>query len=93
MDDLLGWYRALFPNEYSGLYRIKAGIAHLWFVTIHLFDDGNGRLTRAITERVLTQNDDSSQCFYSMSAQTLKKLNNYYEILERTQKGDNDIND
>ena len=60
LDDLLRWYRALFPNGYSELYRIKAGIAHLWFVTIHSFEDGNGRLARAITERLLTQSDDSS---------------------------------
>ena len=93
LDDLLRWYRALFPNGYSGLYRIKAGIAHLWFVTIHPFDDGNGRLTRAITERVLAQSDDSAQRFYSMSAQVLKQRNNYYKILERTQKGDTDITD
>ena len=72
---------------------IKAGIAHLWFVTIHPFDDGNGRLTRAITERVLAQSDDSSQRFYSMSAQILKRRDDYYKVLERTQKGDTDITD
>ena len=83
----------MFPNGYSRLHRIKAGIAHLWFVTIHPFDDGNGRLTRAITERVLAQSDDSAQRFYSMSAQILKKRNDYYKILERTQKGDTDITD
>ena len=93
LDNLLGWYRALFPNGYSGLYRIEAGIAHLWFVTIYPFDDGNGRLTRAITERVLAQSDDSSQRFYNMSAQILKKRNDYYKILERTQKGETDITD
>ena len=153
LDDLFGWHRALFPNGYSGLYRIKvgsirddsqgpmqvvsggygreqihfvaphadklsdelnqflswfntspnqqdnidlvikAGIAHLWFVTIHPFDDGNGRLTRAITERVLAQSDDSAQRFYSMSAQILKQRNDYYKILERTQKGGTDITD
>ena len=123
LDDLLGWHRALFPDNYSGLYLIKAGsirddsqasmqvvcggygreqvhfvapsadtlsddldkflswfntssneqdnidlvikaeIANLWFATIHPFDDGNGRLTRAITERVLAQSDDSAQRF------------------------------
>ena len=72
---------------------IKAGIAHLWFVTIHPFDDGNGRLTRAITERALAQSDDSAQRFYSMSAQILKQRNDYYKILERTQKDDTDITD
>lgn len=70
---------------------IKAGIAHLWFITLHPFDDGNGRLTRAITERVLAQSDGSAQRFYSLSAQILKKREDYYRILERSQKGDCDI--
>ena len=70
---------------------VKAGIAHLWFVTLHPFDDGNGRLTRAITERVLAQSDDSAQRFYSMSVQILKQRDDYYHILERTQKGESDI--
>ena len=151
LEDLLGWHRALFPEGYSGLYRIKvgklrddsqgamqvvsggygrervhfvaphadrifdeldlflqwlnmpssqqdnldlvikAGIAHLWFVTLHPFDDGNGRLTRAITERMLAKSDGSAQRFYSMSAQILNRRNDYYKVLERTQKGDRDI--
>ena len=62
-------------------------------MTIHHFDDGNGRLTRAITERVLAQSDNSAQRFYSISAQILRKRNEYYKILERTQKGDTDITD
>ena len=70
---------------------LKAGIAHLWFVTLHPFDDGNGRLTRALTEKLLARSDGSRQRFYSMSAQILKKRNEYYQILERTQKGDMDI--
>ena len=82
------------PNEQDNIdLVIKAGIAHLWFVTIHPFDDGNGRLTRAITERVLAQSDECSQRFYSMSAQILKKRNDYYKILGRTQKADTDITD
>ncbi|GAF55533.1 LOW QUALITY PROTEIN: Fic family protein [Psychrobacter sp. JCM 18901] len=150
LDDLLGWHRGLFPDGYSGLYRIsihddskgqmkvvsggygrervhfvapstdrlpdelskfllwfnlssneqddmdlvvKAGIAHLWFVTLHSFDDGNGRLTRALTERMLAKSDNSTQLFYSISAQILKQRNDYYQILERTQKGDKDITD
>ena len=72
---------------------IKAGIAHLWFVTIHPFDDGNGRLARAITERVLAQSEDSAQSFYIMSAQILKQHNDYYKIRKRTQKGNTDITD
>ena len=58
---------------------IKAGITHLWFVTIHPFEDRNGRLTRAITERMLAKSDDSAQHFYSMSAQILKKRRDYYK--------------
>ncbi|WP_261869578.1 Fic family protein [Psychrobacter sp. JCM 18901] len=72
---------------------VKAGIAHLWFVTLHSFDDGNGRLTRALTERMLAKSDNSTQLFYSISAQILKQRNDYYQILERTQKGDKDITD
>jgi Fic family protein len=70
---------------------IKAGIAHLWFVTIHPFDDGNGRIARAIADMQLTRADGSAQRFYSMSAQIRKERNAYYAILERTQKGDLDI--
>jgi Fic family protein len=70
---------------------IKAAIAHLWFVTIHPFDDGNGRITRALTDLLLARADGTSQRFYSMSAQILKERNSYYRLLERTQKGDLDI--
>lgn len=70
---------------------IKAAIAHLWFVTIHPFDDGNGRIARAITDLQLSRADGSSQRFYSMSAQIQLERNRYYEILEHTQKGDLDI--
>lgn len=70
---------------------IKAAIAHLWFVTIHPFDDGNGRIARAITDLQLARSDSSNQRFYSMSAQIRKERNAYYEILEKTQKGSLDI--
>jgi Fic family protein len=70
---------------------IKAGIAHLWFVTIHAFDDGNGRITRAITDMQLARADQTAQRFYSMSAQILKERNQYYSILEKTQKTSLDI--
>jgi len=70
---------------------IKAAIAHLWFVTIHPFDDGNGRITRAITDLFLSRSDRSKQRFYSMSAAILKNKKNYYDILEKTQKGNLDI--
>ncbi|MGY4385734.1 Fic family protein [Pedobacter sp. UYP24] len=70
---------------------IKAAIAHLWFVTIHPFDDGNGRTARAIADLLLARADQSSQRFYSMSAQIQQERSEYYTILERTQKGDLDI--
>jgi len=70
---------------------LKAAIAHLWFVTIHPFDDGNGRITRALTDMLLAQSDRSPQRFYSMSAQIRIERKQYYEILEKTQKGNLDI--
>jgi len=69
----------------------KAGLAHLWFVTIHPFDDGNGRIARAIADLALARSENSPQRFYSMSAQIRQERNAYYEILERTQKGTLDI--
>lgn len=70
---------------------IKAAVAHLWFITIHPFQDGNGRLTRALTDMLLAQSDNSTQRFYSISAQIRIERKQYYEILEKTQKGDLDI--
>ena len=70
---------------------IKAAIAHLWFVTIHPLEDGNGRITRALTDMLLAQSDKSNQRFYSMSAQIRVERKQYYEILEKTQKGNLDI--
>ncbi|MEP7319844.1 MAG: Fic family protein [Panacibacter sp.] len=70
---------------------IKAAIAHLWFITIHPFDDGNGRIARAIADMQLARADASPQRFYSMSAQIRKQRNAYYNILEKTQKGNLDI--
>lgn len=70
---------------------IKAAIAHLWFVTIHPFDDGNGRIARAIADMQLAHADKSRQRFYSMSAQILKERKGYYEILESAQRADLDI--
>ena len=72
---------------------IEAAIAHLWFVTIHPFEDGNGRITRALTDMLLAQSDSSTQRFYSMSAQIGLERKGYYEILEKTQKGNLDITD
>ena len=70
---------------------LKAAIAHLWFVTIHPFDDGNGRIARAITDLQLARADNSHQRFYSMSAQIRKERTTYYNILERTQQNTLDI--
>jgi len=70
---------------------LQAGIAHLWFVTIHPFDDGNGRITRAITDMQLARADRSPNRFYSMSAQIERERNAYYDIVEYTQKGTLDI--
>jgi Fic family protein len=70
---------------------LKAGIAHLWFVTIHPFDDGNGRIARAITDMQLARADGSAQRFYSMSSQIRNERSDYYALLERTQKSDLDI--
>jgi Fic family protein len=70
---------------------IKAAIAHLWYVTIHPFDDGNGRIARAIADMALARSEGSSQRFYSMSAEIRQRRKGYYDILEKTQKGDLDI--
>jgi Fic family protein len=70
---------------------IKAGLAHLWFVTIHPFDDGNGRIARAIGDLMLARADESPQRFYSLSAQIQRERKDYYGILERTQKGSLDV--
>jgi Fic family protein len=70
---------------------LKAAIAHVWFVTIHPFEDGNGRIARAIADMALARSEQSPQRFYSMSAQIRRDRNAYYDILETTQKGDLDI--
>ena len=70
---------------------IKAGLGHLWFVTLHPFDDGNGRIARAIGDLLLVRADGSPQRFYSLSAQIQRERKAYYEILECTQKGTMDV--
>ncbi|HWG36717.1 MAG TPA: Fic family protein [Terriglobales bacterium] len=87
MQSFLAW----FEGEKAMDQVLTAAHAHLWFVTIHPFDDGNGRLARAITDMVLARSDHSPQRFYSMSAQIQQERNDYYDILERTQKGTSDI--
>lgn len=83
MKRFLQWANA----KEAGDAVLKAAIAHLWFVTIHPFDDGNGRIARAIADLFLARSDGMPQRFYSMSAQILKERKSYYTILEETQKG------
>ena len=72
---------------------LKSAIAHLWFVSIHPFDDGNGRIGRAISDMVMAALDGNGMHFYSLSRQILKDKKHYYNVLERTQRGDGDISD
>lgn len=87
MRAFLQWFNGQEPADLV----LKAGIAHLWFVTIHPFEDGNGRIARAIADLILARSEHSPQRFYSMSAQIRQERSDYYDILERTQKGDLDI--
>jgi Fic family protein len=87
MNRFLDWFNGSSEKDWV----VKAGLAHLWFVTIHPFDDGNGRIARAIADMALARSERSSQRFYSMSAQIRQESTAYYEILERTQKGSLDI--
>ena len=87
MKAFLKW----FETEHSIDPVLKAGVAHLWFVTIHPFEDGNGRIARAIADMALARSEDSPQRFYSMSAQIRAERNAYYGMLEAAQKGDLDI--
>lgn len=70
---------------------LKAAVAHLWFVTIHPFDDGNGRIGRAIVDMLLAQSEQSKRRFYSLSSQIQQERKGYYQILEQTQKGELDL--
>ncbi len=86
MSRFLDWFETATPDPV-----LKAGIAHLWFVTIHPFDDGNGRIARAIADLALARAEGTAQRFYSMSAQIRTERKAYYDMLESTQKGDLDI--
>ncbi len=90
MDRFLKWLET--PNKRESPL-ISAAIAHFWFVTIHPFDDGNGRIARAIADMALARAEKSEQRFYSMSKQILKERNAYYTILEGSQKSGCDITD
>jgi len=87
MNGFLDWF-----NADTGIDLVmKAGLAHLWFVTVHPFEDGNGRIARAIADMALARSEKSPQRFYSMSAQIRLERNAYYEILERTQRAGMDV--
>jgi Fic family protein len=87
MDRFLNWVNG--PPREPAL--IRAGLGHLWFVTLHPFDDGNGRIARAIGDLLLARADGSPQRFYSLSAQIQRERQAYYDMLERTQKGSLDV--
>jgi len=87
MHSFLKWHNAKIEVDPV----LKASLAHLWFVTIHPFDDGNGRIARAIADLGLARSEGSPQRFYSMSAQIRRERNAYYNILEKTQKGTMDV--
>ena len=72
---------------------MRAALAHFWFVSIHPFEDGNGRIARAITDMALAQDERTGCRLYSMSAQISAERHDYYNILEHSQKGDGDISD
>ena len=87
MDVFLKWFNdPSTPRDY-----IKSAVAHFWFVSIHPFDDGNGRIGRAIADMVLSQADNSPRRYFSMSRQIGQEKNKYYDILERCQKGTTDL--
>ncbi|MEO6013708.1 MAG: Fic family protein [Devosia sp.] len=87
MTDFLSWFEG--RDDLDPV--LKAALAHLWFVTVHPFDDGNGRIARAIADMALARAEESAQRFYSMSAQILETRKDYYDILEATQKGSVDV--
>ena len=89
MSKFISWFNS--EDNIDGL--LKAGIAHLWFVTLHPFDDGNGRIARAITDMALAMDEDNPQRFFSFSSQIMADRESYYDILKIVQKGDLDITD
>ncbi|MEY4591436.1 MAG: hypothetical protein RIR18_331 [Pseudomonadota bacterium] len=89
MSDFLLW----FGVDQQGDPLIKAGLAHLWFVTIHPFEDGNGRVARAVGDMALARAEYSAQRYYSVSAQIQRERKEYYDWLEKTQKGSLDVTD
>ena len=87
MDEFLDWF-----NKETNIDAVlKAAIAHFWFIIIHPFDDGNGRIARALSDLLLARSEDSSQRFYSLSSQILIERKVYYEILQKVQHSSGDI--
>jgi Fic family protein len=89
IDQFLKWWHS--SGEMDGL--VRAAMAHFWFVSIHPFEDGNGRIARAITDMALAQDEQKDFRMYSMSAQINADRDEYYDILEKTQKGNGEITD
>lgn len=87
MKRFLAWFNGSEEKDWVA----RSGVAHLWFVTIHPFDDGNGRIARAISDMALARSERTSQRFYSMSAQIRQERAAYYDHLKQTQKGGMDI--
>lgn len=88
MKKFIQWFHS--PKNQPDLL-LKAGLSHIYFLTIHPFDDGNGRIARAITDLTLANAENSSKRFYSMSSQICKDRKGYYDILEKTQRGTLDV--
>ena len=89
MEEFLTWFNS--DTKLDPV--IKSAIAHFWFIIIHPFDDGNGRIARAISDLLLARSDNSPQRFYSLSSQILIERKAYYQVLQRTQYQDGDITD
>jgi Fic family protein len=88
VDHFIVWFNA-HSQQFDGL--LRAGLAHLWFVTLHPFEDGNGRIARALTDLAICQDEQSQVRLFSLSAQIMRERNAYYEILEKTQCGGLDV--
>ena len=88
MKNFLNWWK---KSEGTMEGFLRAGIAHFWFVTIHPFDDGNGRIARALTDMALAQDEKLQMRFYSLSSQIMEERNTYYDVLEKCSKGKSDF--
>lgn len=87
METFISWINT--EDQLDGI--LRAGLAHIWFVTIHPFDDGNGRIARTLTEMLLARDEDNPKRFYSLSSQIMAERSEYYEILKAAQAGAGDI--